>query len=66
MPKEGGIQWTESYSIVSTSTKKDIAKTYIQYALSPEGRSRSAGMKAYPAFCVTKAGQKALIEKTAG
>ena len=33
VPKEGGIQWTESYSIVSTSTKKDMAKKYIQYTM---------------------------------
>lgn len=64
VPKEGGIQWTESYSIVSTSTKKDIVKKYIQYCLSPEGQVKSANMKAYPGFCVTKAGEKALNEKT--
>ena len=63
VPKEGGIQWTESYSIVSTSKKKDIAKEYIQYSLSPAGQVRSAGMKAYPAFAVTKSGMKALQEQ---
>ncbi|MGI9414459.1 MAG: polyamine ABC transporter substrate-binding protein [Hyphomicrobiales bacterium] len=64
VPKEGGIQWTESYSIVSTSTKKDMAKKYIQYTLSPAGQVRSANMKAYPGFCVTKSGQKALQDKS--
>ncbi|MFY0611715.1 MAG: spermidine/putrescine ABC transporter substrate-binding protein [Hyphomicrobiaceae bacterium] len=64
VPKEGGIQWTESYSIVSTSRKKDLVKKYIQYCLSPEGQVKSANMKAYPGFVVTNAGQKALIEKT--
>ncbi len=63
VPKEGGIQWTESYSIVSTSTKKDIAKKYIEYAMSPAGQVRSASMEAYPAFAVTKAGMKALNEQ---
>jgi len=63
VPKEGGIQWTESYSVVSTSKKKDIAKKYIQYTLSPEGQARSAKMKAYPAFTVTKSGMKALMDK---
>ena len=63
VPKEGGIQWTESYSVVSTSKKKDIAKKYIQYTLSPAGQARSAGMKAYPAFTVTKSGMKALNDK---
>lgn len=60
VPEEGGIQWTESYSIVSTSGKKDIAREYIQYTLSPEGQVRSAEMKAYPGFCVTQAGMDAL------
>ena len=64
VPKEGGIQWTESYSVVSTSTKKDIVKKYIQYTLSPEGQVRSANMQAYPAFTVTKSGMKALQEQT--
>ena len=64
VPREGGIQWTESYSIVSTSTKKDIVRKYIQYTMSPDGQVRSANMAAYPAFTVTKAGMKALQEMT--
>ena len=64
VPNEGGIQWTESYSIVSTSKNKEIANKYIQYTLSPEGQARSASMKAYPAFTVTKSGMNALIEKS--
>ena len=64
VPDEGGIQWTESYSIVSTSRKKDIANKYIQYTLSPEGQVRSANMKAYPGFCVTESGMAALQKET--
>ena len=64
VPKEGGIQWTESYSIVSSSTNKDIVRKYIQYTMSPEGQVRSANMAAYPAFTVTRAGMKALQEQT--
>jgi len=64
VPREGGIQWTESYSIVSTSTKKDLVKKYIRYTMSPEGQVRSANMVAYPAFTVTRAGMKALQEQT--
>lgn len=62
VPTEGGIQWTESYSIVSTSTKKDISNQYIQYTLTPAGQARSAGMEAYPAFCVTQSGVAELRE----
>ncbi len=64
VPKEGGIQWTESYSIVSSSKHKEIAKKYIQYAMTPAGQVRSANMKAYPGFCVTKSGVKALRDQT--
>ena len=63
VPKEGGIQWTESYTVVSTSTKKDIVKKYIQYTLSPEGQVRSANMAAYPGFTVTRSGMKALQDR---
>lgn len=62
VPKEGGIQWTESYSIGKGSEHAEISKTFIQYMLSPRGQVRSAQMAAYPGFCVTKGGQKALRE----
>ena len=62
VPEEGGIQWTESYSVVSTSTKKDIVKKYIEYTMSPEGQVKSAQMLGYPGFAVTHAGRKLLNE----
>jgi spermidine/putrescine transport system substrate-binding protein len=63
VPKEGGIQWTESYSIGKGSAKADIVKKFIQYMLSPEGQATSAQMAAYPGFAITKGGRKALNEK---
>ena len=62
IPKEGGIQFTESYSIGKGSEKAEEAKKFIQYMMSPEGQVKSAQMAAYPGFCVTKAGRAALIE----
>lgn len=62
IPKEGGIQWTESYSIGVETEKADICKTFIQYMMSPEGQVKSAQMVAYPGFCVTKAGRAMLNE----
>ena len=62
IPKEGGIQFTESYSIGKGSEKVDEVKKFIQYMLSPAGQVKSAQMAAYPGFCVTKAGRAALIE----
>jgi len=60
VPKEGGIQWTESYCIGKGSKHGDLANEFIKYMLSPKGQVRSAEMAAYPAFCVTKAGQNEL------
>ena len=62
IPKEGGIQWTESYCIGKGTDKTDIIKKFINYMLSPEGQVKSAQMAAYPGFCITKAGRAALIE----
>lgn len=61
IPKEGGIQFTESYCIGKGSEKADIVKKFIQYMLSPVGQVKSAQMAAYPGFCVTKGGRAALI-----
>lgn len=66
VPKEGGIQWTESYSIVSTSTKKDIVKKYLEYTMSPTGQVKSAQMLGYPGFAVTSGGRKMLNEVDPG
>ena len=62
IPKEGGIQFTESYSIGKGSEKAAQVKKFIQYMMSPAGQVKSAQMAAYPGFCVTKAGRAALIE----
>ncbi|MDE2384082.1 MAG: spermidine/putrescine ABC transporter substrate-binding protein [Alphaproteobacteria bacterium] len=63
VPKEGGIQWTESWSIGKGSKNAALAKKFIQYMLSAQGQVHSARMAAYPAFAVTKAGRKALNDK---
>jgi spermidine/putrescine transport system substrate-binding protein len=63
IPKEGGIQWTESYSMGIGTDKGEIVKKFIQYMMSPAGQVKSAQMAAYPGFCVTKAGRAALIEQ---
>ncbi len=62
VPEEGGIQWTESYSIVSSSTKKDIVKKYLEYTMSAPGQVKSAQMLGYPGFAVTNAGRAMLNE----
>ncbi|MBM7067211.1 PotD/PotF family extracellular solute-binding protein [Actibacterium sp. 188UL27-1] len=56
VPKEGGVQWTESMSIGKGSAKQDMAKQFIQYMTSPEGQALSAVMPAYNASIPSKAG----------
>jgi len=56
VPKEGGVQWTESLSIASGSSKQEMAKEFIQYMTSPEGQARSAVMPAYNASIPSRAG----------
>ncbi len=62
VPKEGGIQWTESWSIGKGSQKADLAKKWCQYMVSPAGQVKAAKMVAYPGFTITKGGMKALNE----
>jgi spermidine/putrescine transport system substrate-binding protein len=63
VPKQGGIQWTESYSIGKGTPKADTVRKFIQYMLSPKGQVHSACMLAYPANCVTRGGRTLLGEK---
>src|SRR5690606_7623540 len=49
VPEGGGLQWTESLSIVSSSRNKDLANAFIQYMTSPEAQIRTARLPAYVA-----------------
>jgi spermidine/putrescine transport system substrate-binding protein len=62
IPEEGGIQWTESYSIGKGTTKAEIVNTFINYMLSPAGQVKSIQMAAYPGLSPTKSGWKAIQE----
>ncbi|KFC61704.1 Polyamine ABC transporter, periplasmic polyamine-binding protein PotD-4 [Devosia sp. LC5] len=42
IPDEGGLQWTESLSIVKGTPKADLARKFIQYTTSPEGQVKMA------------------------
>lgn len=42
IPQEGGLQWTESLSIVKGTPKRDLARKFIQYTASPDGQVRQA------------------------
>jgi len=60
VPKQGGIQWTESFSIGKGSKKQDLVKKFIQYMTSGPGQVRAARMAAYPGILPYRSGWKAL------
>lgn len=62
IPEEGGLQFTESFSIGKGSTKADLAKKWIQYITSPEGQVKSATMAAYPCLIPSKPGWELLAK----
>ena len=47
IPKEGGILWSQSLAMFSTSKNKDMALKFIQYIMSPEGQARLATSSCY-------------------
>lgn len=60
VPKEGGVQWTESLSIAAGSPKQEMAKQFIQYMTSAQGQALSATMPAYNASIPSRAGWEEL------
>jgi spermidine/putrescine transport system substrate-binding protein len=64
IPEEGGLQWTESFSIGKGSQKADLAKKWIQYITSARGQVRSANMAAYPAMIPNQKGWELLAQET--
>ena len=63
IPEEGGLQWTESFSIGKGSRKQDLAEKFIQYMTSPAGQVRSATMQAYPALIPNRKGWERLARE---
>jgi spermidine/putrescine transport system substrate-binding protein len=47
VPKEGGVSWTESISIVKASKNKEAAKAFIQYLTTPEVQAKLAWSDAF-------------------
>lgn len=60
IPEEGGLMWSESFSIGKGSTKADLAKKWIQYVTSAKGQAKSANMAAYPAMVPNQKGWEVL------
>jgi spermidine/putrescine transport system substrate-binding protein len=64
IPEEGGLQFTESFSIGKGSQKADLAKKWIQYITSAKGQVKSANMAAYPCLIPNKKGWDLLAKET--
>lgn len=64
IPEEGGLQWTESFSIGKGSAKADLARKWIQYITSAKGQVKSANMAAYPALIPNRKGWELLATET--
>lgn len=64
IPEEGGLQFTESFSIGKGSQKADLAKKWIQYITSAKGQVKSANMAAYPCLIPNKKGWELLAVET--
>jgi len=64
IPEEGGLQWTESFSIGKGSAKADLARKWIQYITSAKGQVKSANMAAYPALIPNQKGWELLAAET--
>jgi len=60
IPEEGGIQWTESYSIGVGTSKHEIINKFINYMLGAEGQVKSIQMAAYPGLSPNKTGWAAI------
>lgn len=60
VPDEGGLQWTESFSIGKNTKNMDLAKKFIQYITSANGQATSARMAAYPAMVPNRKGWEVL------
>lgn len=60
VPEQGGLQWSECFSIGKGSAKADLAKKWIQYITSAKGQAKSAQMAAYPALIPNQKGWEVL------
>jgi spermidine/putrescine transport system substrate-binding protein len=63
IPKEGGLQWTESVSIFKNARNPDLAVKYIQYLTTPEGQVKEATLPAYSAAIPSRTGWALLTKQ---
>ncbi len=61
IPEEGGLQFTESFSIGRNSKKAELARKFIQYMSGEAGQFRLANLNVFPAIIPSKKGWKKMI-----
>jgi spermidine/putrescine transport system substrate-binding protein len=63
VPKEGGLMWTDSWTIAKASKKPDLAYAWIGYIASPEGQVLAATLPAFSRNIPNREGWKLLNEQ---
>ncbi|CAM3136032.1 spermidine/putrescine transport system substrate-binding protein [Paracoccus aminovorans] len=63
IPEQGGLQFTESFSIGKGSSKAELARKWIQYITSAKGQAKSAQMAAYPCLIPNEKGWQVLNQE---
>lgn len=61
VPKEGGLQWTESLCIGTGSRNSEIAAEFLRYMMSPEGQVKAVTLS-YPCVSPSRAAWERLAE----
>jgi spermidine/putrescine transport system substrate-binding protein len=47
LPDQGGIRWQQAIGVIADSEKQDLATSFVQYIVSPEGQARLATSSCY-------------------
>ncbi|MEH6442706.1 MAG: spermidine/putrescine ABC transporter substrate-binding protein [Oceanospirillaceae bacterium] len=63
IPEEGGLQFTESFSIGKGSEKAELARKFIQYISSPAGQFKQATLNVFPAIIPSKKGWQKMVDE---
>ncbi|MFK7853573.1 MAG: PotD/PotF family extracellular solute-binding protein [Granulosicoccus sp.] len=63
LPKQGGLMWSQSVTMLADSKNPDMALKFMQYILSPEGQARLATSSCYWAMPANKKTESQLTEQ---
>lgn len=63
LPREGSTMWTVALSIAKESRRKDLARKFIDYVMSPEGQMAQSLLPSYQAIVPSRAAWELINEK---